>query len=176
MAIETEVKYLINKLPDNLPNPLYIEQRYFVPTNTLATILELFNLSSLDNISTKRVRLIKYNNSISYVITLKTKGLYSREEYEQEITENLYNKILNEPITSCVIKNRYKINYQNYTFEFDEYLNLKTPLYTCEVEDEYFEKHQQEIESILKKYFKVNYQDVTLDAKYKNSNLIKYFG
>lgn len=176
MAVETEVKYLINKLPDNLPNPLYIEQRYFVPTNTLTTILELFNLSSLENISTKRVRLIKYNNSISYVITLKTKGLYSREEYEQEITENLYNKILNEPITSCVIKNRYKIIYQNYTFEFDEYLNLKSPLYTCEVEDEYFEEHQQEIESILKKYFKVNYQDVTLDAKYKNSNLIKYFG
>ena len=86
MAVETEVKYLINKLPDNLPNPLYIEQRYFVPTNTLTTILELFNLSSLENISTKRVRLIKFHNSISYVITLKTKGLYSREEYEQEIT------------------------------------------------------------------------------------------
>ena len=42
--------------------------------------------------------------------------------------------------------------------------------------DEYFKEHQQEIENILKKYFKVNYQDVTLDAKYKNSNLIKYFG
>ena len=33
--IETEVKYLINKLPINLPNPMYIEQRYFEPVNTL---------------------------------------------------------------------------------------------------------------------------------------------
>ena len=29
--IETEVKYLIDKLPINLPNPMYIEQRYFEP-------------------------------------------------------------------------------------------------------------------------------------------------
>ena len=59
MAIETEVKYLINKLPHELPNPLYIEQRYFEPIHTLNIILELFNLETLNNISTKRVRLIK---------------------------------------------------------------------------------------------------------------------
>ena len=38
MAIETEVKYLINKLPDNLTKPLYIEQRYFEPVKTLKKI------------------------------------------------------------------------------------------------------------------------------------------
>ena len=117
MAIETEVKYLINKLPDNLPAALYIEQRYFEPDKTKNIILELFNLNSLENISTKRVRLIK-SNQISYVITLKTKGLYTREEYEKEISEELYNLILTEEINSCVIKNRYKINYLNYIFEF----------------------------------------------------------
>ena len=175
MAIETEVKYLIDKLPDTLPNPLYIEQRYFEPTKTLDKILNLFNLESLNNISTKRVRLIK-TNCIKYVITLKTTGLYSREEYEKEISEELYNEILTEEIKSCVIKNRYKINVSNYTFEFDEYLNLLIPLYTCEVEDNDFDKHQNEIENILLNHFKLNYKDVTLDPKYKNSNLIKYFG
>ena len=75
-----------------------------------------------------------------------------------------------------MIKNRYKINKSLYTFEFDEYLNLKTNLYTCEVEDEEFDKHQVEIEDILKNYFKLDFVDVTLDPKYKNSNLIKYFG
>ena len=175
MAIETEVKYLINKLPDNLPAPLYIEQRYFEPNKTKNIILELFNLNSLENISTKRVRLIK-SNQISYVITLKTKGLYTREEYEKEISEELYNLILTEEINSCVIKNRYKINYLNYIFEFDEYLNLKTKLYTCEVEDENLDKHQIEIENCLEKFFKLEYLDVTLNPKYKNSNLIKYFG
>ena len=78
----------------------------------------------MENISTKRVRLIK-TDKISYVITLKTKGMYSREEYEVEISEKLYNEILKEKILSCVIKNRYKINNSIYTFEFDEYLNLK---------------------------------------------------
>ncbi|MBQ4571614.1 MAG: hypothetical protein IJB21_07945 [Bacilli bacterium] len=175
MAIETEVKYLINKLPDNLPHPMYIEQRYFEPVNTLNKILELFNLESLDKISTRRVRLIK-TDKISYVITLKTKGMYSRVEYEKEINEELYNEILKEKILSCVIKNRYKVINSNYVFEFDEYLNLKTKLYTCEVEDEEFDKHKKEIEDILKEYFKIEYIDVTLDPKYKNSNLIKYFG
>lgn len=175
MTIETEVKYLINKLPNDLPNPLYIEQRYFETVKTLNKILDLFNLENLNNISTKRIRLIK-TDKISYVITLKTKGLYSREEYEQEISEEFYQEILKENILSCVIKNRYKVNYLNYVFEFDEYLNLKTKLYTCEVEDSEFDKHQEEIEDILKNYFKLDYLDVTLNPKYKNSNLIKYFG
>lgn len=175
MTIETEVKYLINKLPNDLPSPLYIEQRYFETVKTLNKILDLFNLENLNNISTKRIRLIK-TDKISYVITLKTKGLYSREEYEQEISEEFYQEILKENILSCVIKNRYKVNYLNYVFEFDEYLNLKTKLYTCEVEDSEFDKHQEEIEDILKNYFKLDYLDVTLNPKYKNSNLIKYFG
>ena len=175
MAIETEVKYLINKLPDNLPSPIYIEQRYFEPRNTLDKILKLFDLESLENIPTRRIRLIK-TDKISYVITLKTKGMYSRVEYEKEISEELYNEILKEKILSCVIKNRYKINSSIYTFEFDEYLNLKTELFTCEIEDNEFDKHKDEIESILKDYFKLEFIDVTLNPQYKNSNLIKYFG
>ena len=175
MAIETEVKFLINKLPDNLTEPLYIEQRYFEPVKTLEKILDLFKLDNLNNISTKRVRLIK-TDKISYVITLKTKGLYSREEYEEEITKELYDAILKEEIKSCVIKNRYKVKYLDFIFEFDEYLNLKNKLYTCEVEDNNLDKHQEIIENCLKDYFKLEYLDVTLNPKYKNSNLIKYFG
>lgn len=173
--IETEVKYLINKLPINLPNPMYIEQRYFEPVNTLDKILTLFNLESLNGIPTKRIRLIK-TNQISYVITLKTKGLYSRVEYEKEISEELYNEILKEEVKSCVIKNRYKIKIKNYVFEFDEYLNLKKSLFTCEVEDENILEHQKDIENILLNYFNLEFKDVTLDHKYKNSNLVKYFG
>lgn len=175
MAIETEVKYLINKLPSDLHEPLYIEQRYFTPVKTLSSILKLFDLESLDNIPTRRVRLIK-TDKIKYVITLKTKGMYSREEYEKEISEELYNEILKEEILSCVIKNRYKVSKSIYTFEFDEYLNLNTTLFTCEVEDNDFNLHKTEIEDILKNYFKVEFIDVTLNPKYKNSNLIKYFG
>ena len=110
------------------------------------------------------------------MITLKTKGLYSREEYEEEITKELYDAILKEEIKSCVIKNRYKVKYLDFIFEFDEYLNLKNKLYTCEVEDNNLDKHQEIIENCLKDYFKLEYLDVTLNPKYKNSNLIKYFG
>ena len=173
--IETEVKYLINKLPGDLPNPMYIEQRYFEPVNTLDKILKLFDLDSLENIPTRRIRLIK-TDRISFVITLKTKGMYSRVEYEKEISEELYNEILKEEIKSCIIKNRYKIKINNYVFEFDEYLNLKEKLFTCEIEGENILDNQNEIEDILLNYFNLEFKDVTLDGKYKNSNLIKYFG
>lgn len=173
--LETELKYLINKLPDNITNPIYIEQRYFKMDNVEEQLKKLFNLESLEDISTSRIRLIK-NKKISYVLTLKTKGLYSRVEYEQEISKELYDLLLNQPIESCVIKNRYKVNINDYIFEFDEYLNLNTKLYTVEIEVDDIQTHQQILEDILQNEFELDFIDVTLNPKYKNSNLIKYFG
>lgn len=174
MIIETELKYLINKLPSNLPLPHYIEQRYFDRRGVEDILKKMFDLNSLDNISTTRIRLIKHLE-ISFVITLKTKGLYSRCEYEKELTEKEYKVFLNQPITSCIIKNRYIINKSEFNFEFDEYLNLKNKLYTVEVEVANIENNRQKIEQILDNDFSLNFKDVTLDFRYKNSNLTKYF-
>ena len=85
--IETEVKYLIIKLPSNLPNPMYIEQRYFEPVNTLDKILKLFDLDSLENIPTRRIRLIK-TDRISFVITLKRKGCILELNMKKKLVKN----------------------------------------------------------------------------------------
>ena len=175
MAIEKEVKYLINKIPAKALEFSYFEQYYFECVSIEKELLKLFKLNSLENFNTKRIRLIKTNEVVKYIITLKTSGLYEREELEQEVSKDLFNKILNEPILSCVKKNRYFVTYNGFTFEFDEYLNLKTKLYTCEVEDVNLEENLHKIEEILKSYFEVEFKDVTLDPKYKNSNITKYF-
>ena len=175
MAIEKEVKYLIDKLPSNLTDFFYFEQYYFECIDIENDILKLFGLNSLEVFSTKRIRFIKSHNSEKYILTLKTSGLYEREELEKEISKDLFNKILNQNILSCVKKNRYVKRYKEYVFEFDEYLNLTTKLYTCEVEDQNLEKNKDDIEFILINYFNLTINDVTLDPKYKNNNITKYF-
>lgn len=175
MAIEKEVKYLIDKLPSNLTDFLYFEQYYFECIDIENDILKLFNLNSLEVFSTKRIRFIKSRNGEKYILTLKTSGLYEREELEKEISKDLFDKILNQNILSCVKKNRYVKRYKEYVFEFDEYLNLTTKLYTCEVEDQNLEKNKDDIEFILINHFNLTINDVTLDPKYKNNNITKYF-
>lgn len=175
MAIEKEVKYLINKIPSNVIEFSYFEQYYFECITVEKDLLELFNLNSLEGFNTKRIRLIRKNEITKYILTLKTSGLYEREELEKEISKDLFFKFLNEPILSSVKKNRYFVPHDGFLFEFDEYLNLNSLLYTCEVEDLYLENNKHKIEEILKYYFQVEFKDVTLDPKYKNSNITKYF-
>jgi CYTH domain-containing protein len=175
MAIEKEVKYLINKIPSNVIEFSYFEQYYFECITVEKDLLELFNLNSLEGFNTKRIRLIRKNEITKYILTLKTCGLYEREELEKEISKDLFFKFLNEPILSSVKKNRYFVPHDGFLFEFDEYLNLNSLLYTCEVEDFDLENNKHKIEEILKYYFQVEFKDVTLDPKYKNSNITKYF-
>ena len=175
MAIEKEVKYLINKIPSNVIEFSYFEQYYFECITVEKDLLELFNLNSLEGFNTKRIRLIRKNEITKYILTLKTSGLYEREELEKEISKDLFLKFLNEPILSSVKKNRYFVPHDGFLFEFDEYLNLNSLLYTCEVEDFNLENNKHKIEEILKYYFQVEFKDVTLDPKYKNSNITKYF-
>ena len=175
MAIEKEVKYLINKIPSNVIEFSYFEQYYFECITVEKDLLKLFNLNSLEGFNTKRIRLIRKNEITKYILTLKTSGLYEREELEKEISKDLFFKFLNEPILSSVKKNRYFVPHDGFLFEFDEYLNLNSLLYTCEVEDFNLENNKHKIEEILKSYFQVEFKDVTLDPKYKNSNITKYF-
>ena len=85
---------------------------------------------------------------------------------------------MNKDIESEIIKNRYIKLIDSYKFEFDEYLNLKIKLITLEVELETetnIEEDISKIETILNK-LNISFESVTFDNRYKNSNLIKYFG
>ena len=176
--IEREFKFVIDKLPASLSNPYHIDQYYFEPKKIKKELLKIFNLSSLDDITTYRVRKIKHNDEISYVLTLKSSGMLKRKEYEEIIDEKLFNKIIKQKLTSIIIKDRYVKEIDGYKLEFDYYYNLNIKLITLEIEipDDDTNIHYQNIINILNNHFDFKYQDVTNDYRYKNSNLIKYFG
>ncbi len=173
MNIENELKYVINELPCNLNEPYQIIQYYFDPRNLENDLMNIFKINDLSTITTFRLRLVEHLSIKHNYLTLKSKGLLSRKEYEVEIDDKMKNKILKQPIISTIVKNRYIIKYDEYNFEFDEYLNLGYNLFTVEIEFKSdMENNKRTIEMILDKYFKLKYKDVTFDPSYKNSNLL----
>lgn len=177
--IETEYKFVVDKLPKYYDRKLEIIQQYFNKDNKKDLIIKLFNLneSEFDALNTTRVRLIKEDELIKRVITLKTKGNVSRKEYELEISEGVYNDLIKDNVLSVIKKVRYIVN-KEFNFEFDEYLNLNSRLITCEVEvDDETTNNQFGIflKDKINKEFNINAIDVTNDYRYKNSNLHKYF-
>lgn len=190
MGIELEYKYLLEKLPDFSKysyDKINILQNYcMLNDDQKKKLYELFDIHSEMHVF--RVRKIVTLNSkydeigtIKYVLTLKSKGELSREEYECEIDEKMFSE-LSINIESTVLKNRYTVKIENFVFEFDEYLNLSIDLKTVEVElnseklnEEEIKIAKENIENILKNHFLLKIEDVTADLKYKNSNLYKYF-
>ena len=147
MNIETELKYQVNKIPHNYDKKISIIQSYFDGKKKANLISELYPDIDINSINTFRTRIISCLGKTHYILTLKTKSNngYSRNEYEKEITKEIYNELLDGNVQSVIIKNRYVINYNSYNFEFDEYLNLKTDLKTLEVE-----LHNNDLEGIKK--------------------------
>lgn len=180
MNIETELKYEISSLPNfeqkELIKKIYIEQDYLIGSKNEQFYKTLFNIS-LEEISVFRIRKIKTENSTEYVLTLKSKGMVSRKEYEKNITEDIYNHLLESSNGQLIIKNRFVVSHNGLKFEFDEYLNLCNKLFTVEVEmnEKDLQNNKLIIEESLNKHFNVSFTDVTYDKRYKNSNLHKYF-
>ncbi len=169
--IERELKYVVDKIPQSFNKVLKIRQYYFRPSKSSKLISKLFP-EAMD-IRTYRLRII----DDKAILTLKTEGILSRNEYEKEVDQEIKELILSDEITSEIIKNRYFYYFDNYTVELDEYLNLKNKLLTAEVE--YFSDdisyHKKNIESILVNNLDLEISDVSFDFRYKNSNLHQFF-
>lgn len=180
MAIETEFKFLVNKLPVKhiKSEPYEIVQIYFDGSRRLDLLNGFFPEVDLRTIHTFRIRIINYMGTTKYLLTLKTSGDISREEYEKEIDKNEADMLYEDNIETAIVKNRYRVEYHSYVFEFDEYMNLKRPMITVEVEIENkdIEKKRQEIIAVIRNVFELKYEDVSSDYHYRNSNLIKFFG
>lgn len=176
---ETEYKFLVNDFPlgVDLKRPCEIVQIYFDGTKKIKELQELFPDVDLELIDTFRVRMVTYYKNSCYIATLKTKGAVSRDEYEVHGSKEKITSLYTDNMLSIVIKNRYVMYHKTYCFEFDEYLNLNTPLITVEVEINQLDcgEKKQEIIDILTNDFKLNAIDVTCDNRYKNSNITKYF-
>lgn len=172
--IETEYKFLVNKIPEVFDSIYNITQSYFTLNDITKTeikkIFTILNNDDFELINTYRIRIVSCNNITKYIITLKTKGLNSRKEYEEEITKEQYD-LFNKYSYKTIIKNRYVAQYNNYVFEFDEYFNLVEDIITCEVETKIEDVNYNNITNILKNYFHIEFQDVTNEKKYKNKYL-----
>lgn len=154
--IEIERKFIIdiNKLPFPLENyeKLEIEQTY------LATPIN------------SRVRCI--NNNI-YYFTQKNDiagDIYSRQEFEKEITREEYDSFLKNKVGNTIYKDRYKIPYihNNLILEIDIYKENLSGLTIMEVE---FNSHD-DVTSFVIPDFVV--REVTDNPDYKNSYLALY--
>ena len=183
--LETEFKFKIDKLPSinfDKAKKYYFKQIYFDGNNKIEVLKMLFPDVDFSTINTYRIRYIESVDCNNIVLTIKSKALpngFSRVEEEKEIDEFIAYKILSGTFTNTIIKNRYVDEYNGYKFEFDEYLNLRIPLFTCEIEVGSDVEYEKEVEKFLKMtedHYGVECRDVTFNPIYKNSNLRKYFG
>ena len=168
---EIELKFLINRLPEECTNPTKIIQTYFNPQKHNDYLCKVFNLDSLAEIESARIR--EENDGEQILLTLKSKGTIKRKEYEVKVSQNIANFVLQNNVVSRIEKNRYKVFQDGYCFEFDEYLNEHKGLTTVEIElnDNNITMQRTKIEKILKNKFELKLKDVTYDLAYKNNNL-----
>ena len=183
--LETEFKFRINKIPTvNFENvkKYYFEQTYFNGRSKIDLLNCFFPDTDFTIINTYRIRHIESSDEKNIILTIKSASLsngLSRIEKECEISEEDACKMLDNVNTDTIKKYRYVDKYNGYKFEFDEYLNLGTNLYTVEVEVSDDVKYEEEVGkfiSLIEDRYEIKCRDVTFNPVYKNSNLHKYFG
>ncbi|SEQ34103.1 CYTH domain-containing protein [Lachnospiraceae bacterium RM5] len=144
--MEIERKFLIKKLPDLTSyDYLIIEQGYL---NTDPVI---------------RVR--KQNNK--YVLTYKTSGLLSREEYNLNLNKESYDHLIKKSDGNIITKYRYLIPYEGHMIELDIFKNTFEGLIIAEVE---FDSIAEADSFTPPDWFG---EDVTYLTKYHNSTMSK---
>lgn len=111
---------------------------------------------------------IRQSNS-DYFLTVKGKGHIAREEFEIAITQQQYQSLQKKCDNPPVIKKRYFVPIENNRIaEIDIYEGNLSGLITTEVE---FDSIEQAESFSAPVWFG---KDVTLDARYKNTNLCLY--
>lgn len=175
---EIEYKFLVNKLPvqvyDKKTKKIEIIQYYF-KKNEILNYLKKLNLSSqqIKKIESIRIRVETCDNQNTYILNAKSAGNFVRDEYEIDISNKDFENLLKNKIIGKITKTRYKINYKNWVFEFDQFHENLYGLITCEIEVKNTKKQYFEITHALNEYFKLNIRDITNNQKYKNMNLSK---
>jgi len=144
--MEIERKYLIHQLPENINRyPHYeIEQGYL---NTEPVV---------------RIR----RQGDEYVLTYKSKGFLSREEYNLPLTKEAYEHMRPKTDGILISKTRYVLPLgQKLKIELDHFHKPYETLYLAEVE---FPDEESARKFIPPSWFG---KDVTFSAKYQNSTL-----
>jgi len=147
--MEIEMKYLVEKIPFDLSS------------FTCKKIVQSY--VSTDPV----IRIRQYDNS--YFLTVKGEGHIIREEFEMEISENQYKKLLEKTENNSIFKTRYFIDLENnLVAELDIYEGNLNGLLTVEVE---FSTEKELLSFSPPKWFG---KDISQDKHFKNNCLSKY--
>ena len=144
--MEIEKKYLIKQLPENLEQYPHrtIEQGYLCTDPVV------------------RIR----KDGDDYVLTYKSRGFLSREEYNLPLTAEAYLHLRPKTDGRIIQKERYCIPYQDtLTIELDIFKGELSPLILAEVE---FQNEASAKTFLPPDWFG---EDVTFSSKYHNSTL-----
>lgn len=146
--MEIERKFLISGLPENLSDyPFHqIEQGYLCTDPVV------------------RIR----RQDDSYILTYKSEGMLSREEYNLPLTAEAYRHLKPKADGIYISKKRYCIPYGKYTIELDIFEGDTAPLILAEVE---FPTEEEAAGFTGPEWFK---EDVTFDPRYHNSYISRY--
>lgn len=146
MGFELEKKFLLDKMPEGLGEPVLIRQAYLYT--------DPFEL---------RVR----KRGAQCFITYKGAGDEERVEWEKEIPGWLYTELVTKRVGRIIIKNRYNLEREGHLYEFDEYLDELEGLFIVEIEF----KNRKDFDSFQIQAWLGNVIDVTQESEYKNKNL-----
>jgi CYTH domain-containing protein len=177
--IETELKFLLSKLPSELvtdsPSRLLRQSYLDVAETTSKDLVQSYFSEPIDwkKIRETRIRAVADEKSKPRVfsLTLKSDGLLQRTEIETSIDQHAYDRLARLPVLGSIEKRRfyYKIADCNLTLEIDEYFGHLTGLFTAEVEyDPAAYPDPQTVVALVHKVIGTEAIDVTLEKKFKN--------
>ena len=144
-----------------------IERKFLVSKNNLPDNLNLYKCRHIEQgyLCTDPVVRIRRDNE-DYVLTYKSKGLMSREEYEMPLTKESFEHLSKKTDGKLIIKDRYMIPFgDSLIIELDVFKDYLEPLILAEVE---FKSENDANSFIPPKWFG---EDVTFSGKYHNSYL-----
>ncbi|MBE5932257.1 MAG: CYTH domain-containing protein [Lachnospiraceae bacterium] len=155
--MEIERKFLINIDAFDLSKHDYVEiQQAYISTSPVIRVRKKASFFAKGNENTVQ----------EYILTVKSKGMLSRQEFELELTSNDYNNLLAKAEGNVITKRRYIIPLENgLILELDFFKDLFQGLVMGEIE---FPD-----EDTAKKYNLPDFiiREVTFDKRYHNSNM-----
>ena len=153
--MEIERKYLIKNLPFNLNDYTCLEmEQAYIFTNPVIRVRRKSTVSATQETMYK------------YILTLKSSGILSRQEYELELDKDAYCNLIKKAEGNVISKKRYLIPLDNnLTLELDVFDGVFKGLVIGEIE---FPD-----EETSKKYNPPEYlfREVTFDTRFHNSTL-----
>lgn len=156
--MEIERKFLFKSLPDNLESYdcFYMEQAY-ISTKPVVRVRTKSKVTDFSN---------NILENAKYILTIKSSGMLSRQEYEMDITCEEYNNLLSKADGNIISKYRYIIPLENN-------LKIELDIFRGKFEGLVMGEIEFPDEETAKKYNLPDYvsKEVTFDKRFHNSNM-----